>query len=287
MPKRAKNSGGWLAIRRPTGFLTALVLSVASVPFATSQSFAISITYTAQATASGSLGGVAFTNADVVFSLTGDTSNATRVVSRAGSIVDTNFGTVRVSVADAMPATFTDNAGVFHNFGAGAIAGNLGFAGVISGNEGSSTIFIMLANSSTLASSLYDLKTSIGPLSGPAQITGLSFATTGGNFILNSVGATATFSASVDTATAAVPEPASLTLLGIGIGLTVFPTMCRHHPRPPRSRRPSIYLAGESRRRRRSRSIPKDCPPARKVAKNLLPAGAPASQRHHLGSAVE
>jgi len=50
-------------------------------------------------------------------------------------------------VADAMSATFTDNAGVFHNFGAGAIAGNLGFAGVISGNAGSSTIFIILAKS--------------------------------------------------------------------------------------------------------------------------------------------
>ena len=52
-------------MRKPTGFLSALVMGVGSTIIAASPSFAIPITYTEQATATGTFNGVAFTNASV------------------------------------------------------------------------------------------------------------------------------------------------------------------------------------------------------------------------------
>jgi hypothetical protein len=49
-------------MRKPVGFLPALALGVASAVGAAFRSLAIPITYTEQATATGSLGGVIFTN---------------------------------------------------------------------------------------------------------------------------------------------------------------------------------------------------------------------------------
>jgi hypothetical protein len=69
MPKKARSA---LSLK----FLPALVLCVASTIFGVSSSFAAPITYTEQAKASGSLGGVPFTNAVVVISMTADTSTA-------------------------------------------------------------------------------------------------------------------------------------------------------------------------------------------------------------------
>jgi hypothetical protein len=60
--------------RKPIGLLPGLVIGAASAILAASPSFAAPITYTEEATASGSLGGVAFTNADVVVN-----SDTTRV----------------------------------------------------------------------------------------------------------------------------------------------------------------------------------------------------------------
>jgi hypothetical protein len=60
----------------------------------------------------------------------------------------------------------------------------------------------------------YDLRSSIGPLSGAASFdSGVAFAATTGLFILNSVSGDATFQAVVSTS--AVPEPSSLPLCGV------------------------------------------------------------------------
>ena len=58
----------------------------------------------------------------------------------------------------------------------------------------------------------YDPRSSIGPLGGTALITpGAAFATTVGNFILNSASGPATFQAHV------IPEPSSLALCGVAL----------------------------------------------------------------------
>jgi len=171
-------------MRQPKSFQTGLVLGLLNLVLAVSPSLAAPITYIEDATASGSLGGVGFTDADIVFSMTGDTNNATRLTSPSGSFVDSNFGTLTVSVAGGTPATFTEGPVVFHS-DAGAIA-RVGFL---------TPDNLIIANSSVSASG-YDLKTSIGPLSGPAQIEpGFPHPTTGGDFILTSVSSTATFTA--------------------------------------------------------------------------------------------
>jgi hypothetical protein len=72
--------------------------------------------------------------------------------------------------------------------------------------------FTILINSNSSFDS-YDLKTSVGPLSGDAfSGSGVAggFDTDQGRFMIASLAGTASF-----TATAAVPEPASLTLAGV------------------------------------------------------------------------
>jgi hypothetical protein len=155
--------------------------------FVVSPSFAAPITYTGEVAASGSLGGVAFTDADVVFSMTGDTTNVTRAPDPSVSSGEVNFGTLTVSVAGAMPATFTWGGGVFHDPGAGAIPGDVGFL----------SLDANIIQISSVSVNGYDLRTSIGPLSGPAYIfpANFPFPTTGGDFILTSVSSSGTFTA--------------------------------------------------------------------------------------------
>ncbi len=71
----------WLA----TVFVN-LVLGVASIFSVVSPLVAAPVTYTEEATASGSLGGVAFTNADVVLSMTNDTDNVIRKLPGVGTL---------------------------------------------------------------------------------------------------------------------------------------------------------------------------------------------------------
>jgi PEP-CTERM motif-containing protein len=190
-------------MHRPTVFLAALVLGVGEAILAAAPSLAIPITYTEQATASGSLDGIAFINATVSLSMTNDTANVT-----APPPVFENFGTLTLNVNGVAAATFTDATLAAANQMVSAVSPNAGFG---DGTEGLGILFTQNAAFST-----YDLMTSIGPILGaPAAFNpGASFPTTGGLFILNSVAGDVTFTATTATA---MPEPASLTLLGVGL----------------------------------------------------------------------
>jgi hypothetical protein len=115
MPRKARSElfGNREAdgVRKLAGFLPAVVLGVASVILEASPSFSAPITYTEEATASGSLGGVAFTNADVVFRMTGDTANVINGIFSFATFSNRVTGTV--SVSGGAPAILTNPIGVF------------------------------------------------------------------------------------------------------------------------------------------------------------------------------
>ena len=92
-----------------TSLLPALIPVIAVAILAASPSLAVPITYTEEATASGSLGGVVFTNADVVPSMTNDTNN----VAMFSSSYFSNAGSATVTVAGGAPATFTHSVIVY------------------------------------------------------------------------------------------------------------------------------------------------------------------------------
>jgi len=98
-----------------------------------------------------------------------DTTNVT-----GGPTLFFNFGTATVSVNGGAPVTFTNAIDVFSNQSVPAV----GFEEAVDILDDSSASF-----------ATYALITSIGPITGTALFNpGSSFPTTGGAFILNSVG---------------------------------------------------------------------------------------------------
>jgi hypothetical protein len=159
------------------------------------------ITYTDTVTGIGALGALPFTGALVTILLTGDTSAV------LGDPVPRNFGSATVNVSGIGTATFTDPL-MWAIDNPGATGGPLaGIADVTAG--------LLLLGTANGAFALYDLRGSIGPISGPAVFnSSVLFPTTLGNFSLTAVaGNTSTFVA----ATSAVPEPASVILVGTGL----------------------------------------------------------------------
>ena len=183
--------------------LPALVLGIASTAGVVSPTLAIPITYTETDTASGSLGGVAFNNGNIVLTENSDITNVVNL----GSGIFHNVGAIKVSVNGGTFVTFTDTTlGVSNQNLPG-----VGFSDLTLNRA------ILFDDSS--AFSTYDLTTSIGPITGSASFNpGQSYPTTGGAFILNSVG-NPTFTA----ITSAVPEPNSLAIFASAVaGLGFF-----------------------------------------------------------------
>ena len=162
---------GARAMHKTNRIVPAVVLGIAGIFTAASPSFGALITYTMEATASGSLDGISFTDATVVLMMKNNTANVT-----GGPSFFENVGTATVSVGGGTAVTFTDPIQVFSNQSVPAV-----------GFEDLSLDDILDNLSASFAS--YDLKTSIGPIVGSSDFDpGSSFPTTGGAFELTSVG---------------------------------------------------------------------------------------------------
>jgi hypothetical protein len=179
--------------------ISAPALALAGTLAAAPAAVAVPITYTEIATATGSLDGTPFTNATVTLTEVNDTDNV------AGSPGDAGVtGSATVSVSGLFTDTFSSTI---------AVVANIGFGGQCLFNNLVHDILVTFSPSC----SSYDLKTAIGPLTAPADITpGAAFSTLGGTFILTDVGIDSTFTATISTEV--VPEPASLALLGAALG---------------------------------------------------------------------
>jgi hypothetical protein len=196
-----------------TIFLMAtLILGGAGMIAAASPALAVPITYTDSFTASGTLGGIGFTDDNVVVTVDADTANVTGAPGGQVSVVGT---TALVQVDGLAPATFIDSIGITMDV-------PQGYEFVI--DEGVAGGVAIIYNYSSALSG-YDLTTSIGPVlndnGGAANLINL-FPTTSGPLAfsafdgvglgggappINSI----TFIAT--TGAAAVPEPSSLALI--------------------------------------------------------------------------
>ena len=162
-----------------------------------SQVRAAFITITESVTATGSLGGIAFTGQPVTLTGVGDTSNVTNPSSGLFSLQSGLVMTVGVTGFPTATVTGLPQALVSQGTSEG-------------GFFTASTATILTTPNS--AFSTYTLSTSIGPVSGnPAINSGLPLATTGGSFIIDSTSGTSVYQAVV------TPEPDSLWLVGMAV----------------------------------------------------------------------
>lgn len=206
-------------MRKPLLLVPALALGAAATLLPKTPAVAIPITYTEQAIASGSLGGVMFSDERVLLTMVSDTTAVTNPFMGVFENVTNASVKATLSVNGAAAVTFTNSIAVFSSqtpSPPGSLA-QAGFADL--------TLGLDLLDTANSALTTYDLKSSIGPLSGsPANINfNQSFPTTGGAFILTGIfpagSPTSTFAATVASP---VPEPGSLTLLSAalaGLGL--------------------------------------------------------------------
>jgi hypothetical protein len=170
------------------------------------------ITYMETATATGSLGGLTFTDSFVTITLTADTST----VSGTAGILHpyTNPGSATVNVS-GVTGTFTNPMAAveYEPF-------------LVAGIEDAGSNYVILGTESDALNN-YDLRSSVvtttnpnGIIPGPSFSPNMAFLTTLGNFDLVSVSGNSTFSATLGSATP-VPEPASIMLLGTGLLILV------------------------------------------------------------------
>lgn len=164
--------------------------------------YASPITYTETGTASGTLGGVAFTNATVTLTAFSDTSNI--IFIDGSKPIYENLSQTTLSISGLGTATFTGTQiGAFsqdaHYIGAGV--GIVGFGDGLTGK-------IILANYTSIPP-FYDLASSTS-ITGVGGNNVATFGTTNGDLIINSVSGNATFAASI-------PEPSTAFMGTIGI----------------------------------------------------------------------
>jgi hypothetical protein len=182
-------------MKRATLILAAVALMLCSAALVQ----AGAITYTEQATATGTLGSSAFNSALVTITFVGDTTN----VVCGGGFCYNAVGTATVNVAGVGTAAFTsDTYRAFDNQGAIAV-------GIADESSGASIL-----DTYDSAFGTYDLTTAIGPVTDASFIRpDVTFSTDLGGFNLQSVG-DSTF-----TATTGIPEPATLAPFGAGLAV--------------------------------------------------------------------
>jgi hypothetical protein len=157
------------------------------------------ITYTDQFVASGSLGIASFTDALVIISFTGDTTNVTE----PSTVFYNELGTATVNITGIGTATFTDVMAAFDNPLTTPPATGIG--------DFTLGASVLATGNSDFGS--YDLQSSIGPLSGESFFrSDLTFNTSLGDFNI-ATGGQSTFTA----VTSPVPEPASWLFLVIAL----------------------------------------------------------------------
>lgn len=174
--------------------LRAAAVILGLVASASGRSEAAFIMYTESAVGSGSLGGTAFTNALVTLTGTADTNNVTNP---STDLFTNPLSSATVTVAGVGTATFTDAFQI-------TLRRNAQVAGF-----GDLTTNAFVLGNTNAAFATYDLRSPIGPLTGPSVgLPGSVSGTTSGSLVINSAPGQATFTASPN----AVPEPSSLTL---------------------------------------------------------------------------
>jgi hypothetical protein len=176
---------------------TASIVLLLGLTGVVAAAYATPITYTEEATATGSLGASSFSDALVTITLTGDTSAVT------GVTFFLNVGPATVTVAGIGTAAFTDLTEAVDT----PSPPRAGVADVTQFGA-----FILAVEDAAFAS--YDLKTAFGPVVGsPVFNPGQTFPTALGDFSLTAVG-DVTFTATTE---APVPLPASILLLGTAL----------------------------------------------------------------------
>jgi hypothetical protein len=193
-------------MRKPTTYSPALVLGAVAAISAPASSFAMPITYTETATATGFLNGNPFTSAIVTLKMTNDTINVTNPSTGIFHNQQTSDPATDLMLSISGiggTATFTDTTQA-------AVSQSVPDAGFGDITNGSAILFTRNAAFST-----YDLKSAIAGVSGTpfAFNPATSFQTSAGPFVLTSV-ASVSFAA---TASTAAPEPTSFTLLAAAL----------------------------------------------------------------------
>ncbi|MGA8755871.1 MAG: hypothetical protein WB611_06000 [Stellaceae bacterium] len=176
-----------------------LILAAASIFPAGVSASASPITYTEQITASGTLGGVGFSNANVVLTMNNDTTNV---------MGEENAGTATVTIGAGPAVTFTNPI----TFAVAPLGAGLELGPVVLFQD-DVVDFIIVADANP-AFAAYDLKSAIGPLTGPDAIFEVSFPTSGGNLMFTGGGPDSIFTATVPTT---VPEPRCWALIAAGV----------------------------------------------------------------------
>jgi hypothetical protein len=195
-------------VRKSIGFLPTLVLGLASAIVSIGPGRAAAITYDLSTFGTGSLNGVAFTDASVVLEMQNDTTKVVKQPPAIGESTFTNTGTMTLLVSGFPKATF--------NF-PGTIGVTQfpsdGFLPAITLNSNQ----LLVLGAFNRAFSTYNLKTNVGPVVGDTIIEnkGIGYPTSSGPLVLNS-GFDTMFTAQVGLGAEAVPEASSWMLLAIG-----------------------------------------------------------------------